>query len=81
MKAPHGNGAAGEYYVKDMAAAGRSPITQKLRRHQITFMADSRAKPVGAITRDDLTTWFASHHEWVPETRHSYTVTCRLFLM
>jgi site-specific recombinase XerC len=66
-------------YVEHMAAAGRSPITQKLRRHQITFMADSLAKPVDAITRADLTAWFASHDEWMPKTRHSYTVACRMF--
>lgn len=56
-------------WIQWLAAAGRSPETIRLRRHQLYRLAE--AHPAGPdLTADELVVWLASQ-AWAPETRRA----------
>lgn len=66
-------------YAEYLVSIGRSDITRTLRVGQVAYMARLTGLAPDDVSADDLTRFFAEHASWMPETRHSYTTSLRVF--
>lgn len=66
-------------YCEQLAAAGQSPRTVRLRRASLAHLARGLRLPPADVTGEQLIAWFARQSHWKPETRRNYRATVRGF--